>query len=130
MGSFPCRVLLVEDFEELRSLVAFYLKGRGYQVLEAANGRTAIQTAVSGNPNLILLDLRLPDIDGVELVHELRQLAQTKNVPIVVWTADSRLNRQRETLRQAGIVDYLEKPIRLNDLGAVIERFLPRSKEQ
>ena len=77
------RVLLVEDFEDLRKIVAFYLSARGYQVLEAANGRTAIQTAISGNPNLILSDIRLPDINGVEVVTKLRKFSQTKRVPIV-----------------------------------------------
>ena len=122
------RVLLVEDFEDLRKIVAFYLSARGYQVLEAANGRTAIQTAISGNPNLILLDLRLPDINGVDVVRELRKLSQTKQVPIVAWSADSGLNRQREMLRGAGISDYIQKPITLKELNAVIERFLPKVK--
>ena len=60
------RVLIVEEFEDLRNLVAFFLGARGYQVLEAGNGRAAIQTALNGKPNFILLDLRLPDIDGLE----------------------------------------------------------------
>jgi len=126
----PRRVLLVEDFEDLRKLVAFYLDARGYQVLEAPNGKAAIQTAISGKPNLILLDIRLPDINGVDVVRELRKLSQTKKTPIIGWSADPGLNPQRQMLRQAGISHYIQKPTSLKDLDAVIERFLPKSKQQ
>ena len=124
------RVLIVEDFETLRKLVAVYLGARGYQVLEAANGKAAIQTAISEKPNLILLDIRLPDISGLDVVKELRKLSQTRKVPIVGWSAESGSNLQREMLRQAGITDYVEKPTRFKDLDAVIERLLPKSKKQ
>ena len=79
----PPRVLVVEDFEDLRKLVAIYLHACDYQVLEDANGKAAIQTVISGNPNLILSDIRLPDINGVEVVTKLRKFSQTKRVPIV-----------------------------------------------
>ena len=106
--------------------MAFYLNALGYQVLEAANGRAAIQSAITGNPNFILLDFRLPDINGVDLARELRKLPQIKNIPIVGWSADSGSTTYRDILRQAGIVEYLQKPIRLKDLDATIERFLPK----
>ena len=106
--------------------MTFYLNARGYQVLEAANGRAAIQSAISGNPKFVLLDFRLPDTNGVDLAEELRKLPQIKNIPIVGWSADSGSSTFRDTLRRAGIVEYLQKPIRLKDLNAIIDRFLPR----
>jgi len=124
----PC-VLVVEDFEDLRKLVAFYLSARGYQVLEAANGQSAIKTAINKKPNFILLDLRLPDVNGLEVARELRKSPQTEHIPIVGWSADFRSNPQQETLRRAGIVDYLQKPIKLKDLDAIIERFLSNSEQ-
>jgi DNA-binding response OmpR family regulator len=124
----PC-VLIVEDFEDLRNLVAFYLGARGYRVLKAANGRAAIETAISGNPGFVLLDLRLPDINGLEVALQLRKSPQTQHTPIVGWSADSPSSRHSETLRCAGITDYLQKPISLKDLEAVIDRFLPKSKQ-
>jgi DNA-binding response OmpR family regulator len=129
MDSRP-QVLIVEDFEDLRKLVAVYLHGRGYQVLQAANGKAAIQTATSGNLSLILLDIRLPDMNGVDVIRELRKMAQTKHVPIIGWSAEPGLNPQREMLRHAGISDYIQKPTSLKDLDAAIERFLPKSKQQ
>ena len=100
----PPKVLVVEDFEDLRRLVASYLDSRGYQVFEATNGKVAIQTARSEKPHLILLDIRLPDINGVDVVRELRKLSQTKHVPIIGWSAESGSNPQREMLRRAASV--------------------------
>ena len=122
----PPRVLVVEDFEDLRKLVAVYLAGRGYQVLQARNGKAAIQTAKSENPHLILLDIRLPDMNGLDVVRKLRKLPETNHVPIIGWSADSGSNPQRETLRRAGISHYIQKPTSLKELDAVLQRFLPK----
>lgn len=124
------RVLVVEDFEDLRKLVAVYLSDCGYQVLEAKNGKTAIQTAKTENPHLILLDIRLPDTNGLDVVRELRKLTQTKHVPVIAWSAESGSNPQREILRRAGVNHYLQKPTRLEEIDAVIKRFLPKSNRQ
>jgi DNA-binding response OmpR family regulator len=126
----PPRILIVEDFEDLRNLVVTYLSSRGYQVIQASTGQGAIQTAITGNPSLILLDIRLPDINGVDVVRELRKLSQTKHVPIIGWSAEPRANPQRELLQQAGISAYIEKPTKLNELDRLIERLLPTSKQQ
>ena len=128
MDSTP-KVLVVEDFEDLR-LVARYLDSRGYHVLQAANGKVAIQTARREKPQLILLDIRLPDLNGVDVVKELRKFSRTKRVPIVVWSAEYGSSPQREMLWRAGISDYIQKPTSLKELDAVIERFLPKSKQQ
>jgi DNA-binding response OmpR family regulator len=124
------RVLVVEDFADLRKLVAFYLVTRGYRVFEAASGRVAIQTAINENPNFILLDLRLPDLNGLEVARELRKSPQMEHIPIVGWSADCPTNGHREALRHAGINDYLQKPVKLRDLDAVIERCLPKANHQ
>jgi len=124
------RLLIVEDFEDLRKLVAFYLDARGYQVVEAANGRTAIESAKAGKPDFILLDLRLPDLNGLEVARELRKLPQTENIPIVGWSADFKSNPQQKLLQHAGITDYLQKPTALKDICAIIERFLPMPERQ
>ena len=106
--------------------MTFYLNARGYQVLEAANGRAAVQSAMTGNPSFILLDFRLPDTNGVDLAGELRKLPQIKNIPIVGWSADCGSSAYRDALRRAGIVEYVQKPISLKDLNAIIDRFLLR----
>jgi len=124
------RLLIVEDFEDLRKLVALYLDARGYHVIEAANGRTAMESAKAGKPDFILLDLRLPDVSGVEVARELRKLPQTENIPIVGWSADFKSNPQQKLLQHAGITDYLQKPTALKDIYAIVERFLPIPERQ
>lgn len=107
--------------------MAFYLGARGYQVFQAGNGKAAIQNAITGNPDFILLDLRLPDINGVEVARTLRNTPRTQHIPIIGWSAESGSKLEREMLLRAGIVDYFQKPIRLADLDGMIERFVPKS---
>jgi DNA-binding response OmpR family regulator len=118
------KILIVEDFDDLRNLVIFYLCAHGYDVLEAPTGRAAIEIAVTGNPKLVLLDLRLPDISGVEVARGLRKLPQTEHIPILAWTADCRSKPTEEVWRRAGISDCLEKPVSMRELEAAIERFV------
>jgi two-component system phosphate regulon response regulator PhoB len=118
-------VLIVEDFEDLRNLVSFYLGARGYDVLEACTGRAAIEIAVIGNPKLILLDLRLPDLNGLEVARELRKLPQTEHIPIIGWTTDCQSKPSEKVWREAGLTDCVEKPVSMRELEAVIDRFVP-----
>jgi DNA-binding response OmpR family regulator len=69
-------------------------------------------------------------MNGVDVVRHLRKFSRTKQVPIVGWSAEFGSNPQRETLRRAGINHYIQKPTSLKELDAVIERFLPKSKQQ
>jgi CheY-like chemotaxis protein len=119
------RILVVEDFEDLRKLLAFYLGARGYEVIEAATGKAAIDTAVSKNPNFILLDLRLPDMNGFEVARRLQNLPETKPIPIVGWTADDcKSKRVQDSLLNAGIVGSIQKPVLFKELEVAIDRFL------
>ena len=76
-------ILVVDDYEDLRKLLAFFFSARGYNILEAPSGRIAIQAAITDNPNLILLDLRLPDMSGIEVARELQEIPQTAHIPII-----------------------------------------------
>jgi len=83
-------LLVVDDYEDLRKLVVFFLSARGYAVLEAPTGRMVIHAAIEGNPNLILLELRLPDMNGIEVARELQKIPETTHIPVTAWTADYR----------------------------------------
>lgn len=117
-------ILVVDDYEELRKLVGFFLSARGYEVLEAPSGRRAIHAAIKDNPNLILLDLRLPDMDGIEVARELQRIPQTAHIPVIAWTADYRAKPNRDMLLRAGLFECIEKPVSLRELEAVIARCL------
>jgi len=117
-------ILVVDDYEDLRKLVAFFLSVHGYEVLEAQSGRTAIHAAMEGNPNLILLDLRLPDMNGIEVARELQKIPEMAHIPVIAWTADYRAKPHRDMLLQAGLFGCIQKPVSLRELEAVVARCL------
>jgi CheY-like chemotaxis protein len=121
------RILLVEDLKTLRNLMAIYLGHRGYNVLEAATGAAAIETAIAKDPRLVLLDLRLPDMRGIEVARALRRMPQTAAIPIVGWTAYPVSEPHRQRLLRAGFVECLQKTVHPRAVEAVIERFVPKS---
>ena len=117
-------ILVVDDYEDLRKLVAFFLSARGYEVLEAPTGRMAIHAAIESNPNLILLDLRLPDMNGIEVARELQKIPETTHIPVIAWTADYRNQPNRDTLLQSGLFDCIQKPVSLRELEVAVARCL------
>lgn len=120
------RVLVVDDHENLRTLVTLFLGSRGYEVLEAANGAEAIRTAITADPKFILLDLRLTDMSGVEVVRVLRTVSLTARTPIVGWTADDVSESHREKLLRTGFIDCLQKSVSFTELGTLVEQFVPK----
>lgn len=116
-------ILVVEDDAPIRSLITTVLKTNDYRFLTAENGTNALAEASSHNPDLILLDLGLPDMDGIEVIHKIRTWS---NLPIVVISARSEDGDKIEAL-DAGADDYLCKPFSVDELLArirVIQRRL------
>jgi CheY-like chemotaxis protein len=110
------KILVVDDHEDLRTLIKLFLESRGYNVLEAASGAEAIRKAITADPKFILLDLRLPDMSGLEVVRVLRTVSLTAHVPIVGWT-DYVSQSHRETLLRTGLIDCLQKSVSFSELG-------------
>jgi len=109
-------ILVVEDDLPVRNLMTTTLKAHDYRFLTAQNGQTAILEASSHNPDLVLLDLGLPDMDGVEVIKKIRSWS---NMPIIVISARSEDNDKIEAL-DAGADDYLTKPFSVEELLARI----------
>ena len=107
-------ILVVEDDPPIRNLITTTLKTNDYRYLIAANGETAILEASSHNPDIVLLDLGLPDIDGVQVIRTIRSWS---NLPIIVISARSEDNDKIEAL-DAGADDYLTKPFSVEELLA------------
>ena len=118
-------ILLIEDNEQNRYLVAFLLEKQGYQVVCADHGLLGIELATTVQPELILLDIQLPGMDGYSVARGLRANEATCRIPIVAVTSYAMAGDRERTLA-AGCNGYLEKPINPETFVTEIERFLPR----
>lgn len=113
-------VLLVEDDSSVRNLMTTTLKAHGYRYLTAPNGDAAILEASSHNPDIVLLDLGLPDMDGVEVIKKIRSWS---SIPIIVISARSEDTDKIDAL-DAGADDYLTKPFSVEELLARLRVFM------
>jgi len=119
----PRRILVVEDNPLNLKLVRVVLQPAGYDVIEAQSGEEALRVAQEDPPDLVLMDLQLPGIDGTETLHRLRQGPLARDVPVIAVTAFAMAeDRQRAAL--AGFDGYVEKPISVRELPGQIEAFL------
>jgi two-component system phosphate regulon response regulator PhoB len=119
------RILVVEDEEDIRELLKYNLEKEGYQVSGVATGEEALQVVETLLPDLILLDLMLPGIDGLEVCRKLRGEAQTKHVPIIMLTAKGE-EADIVTGLELGADDYITKPFSPRVLLARIRAALRR----
>ena len=117
------RILLVEDEPQFLSLIALMLRGRGYQYLGAQSGAKAIRIADHEVPDLIILDIMMPGMDGLEVCRRLRANPRTADIPILVVTAKAQPEDRIEAL-EAGADDYLSKPVDPVQLRARVEGLL------
>ena len=118
-------ILVVEDDRPVRNLIVTTLKSHDYRYLTAENGHGAIMEATSHNPDIVLLDLGLPDIDGTQVIESIRSWS---NMPIIVISARSE-DRDKIMALDAGADDYLTKPFSVLELAARIRSLLRRSKK-
>ncbi len=116
-----CLILLVEDNELNRDMLRRRLSHRGYEVVMAVNGRQGIDMARGLHPDLILMDLSLPEIDGWQAVRILKSDAATDHIPVVALTAHAMLG-DREKALEAGCDEYATKPVDLPLLIGMVER--------
>jgi CheY-like chemotaxis protein len=119
------QILVVEDDDAIRGLVSDVLRDDGYQVQEAANGLEALEVLRTQRPDLIVLDLMMPVMDGWAFVEECRSSSACENVPIVVTSASHDLPRTAERLRSFGVRTCLAKPFDVDGLLALVERYAP-----
>jgi two-component system cell cycle response regulator/two-component system cell cycle response regulator DivK len=123
MGHKP-RVLIVEDNARNRKLFRLVVDNMGCESLLASDGEEGLRQLEGALPDLILMDIQLPGIDGLTLLQQLREQPRTRTVPVVAVTSFA-MPGDRERLLGAGFTDYLSKPIDTEELQAVIARLLP-----
>ncbi len=120
------QILIVEDNRDLTEMLAAYLDVQGYAVLTALTGEQALQLATRHNPNLVILDIHLPDIDGYEVCRRLRTHHLTQNTPIIFLT-EKRDRVDRLQGLELGVVDYITKPFDIQELRLRIRNTLRRA---
>lgn len=121
--SIATKVLVVDDEPQIRKLLKSSFNTSEYKVIEAEDGQSAVRLAASENPDIILLDLGLPDLDGIEVTKQIREWSE---VPIVVLTARGHEDDKVEALN-SGADDYLVKPFSVKELSARMNVHLRRS---
>jgi CheY-like chemotaxis protein len=117
-------ILAVDDDEDNLVLLTEVLEPLNCLVMTATHGQTALRLAQAYQPNLILLDIMLPDLNGIEVVYRLKQNQETAKIPVIAVTALARLE-DRDRLILAGCNNYISKPYILDDLEALIRHYLP-----
>jgi two-component system cell cycle response regulator DivK len=116
------QILVVEDNERNMKLVRDVLQAAGYRTLEATTGRQAIELACEHRPRLALMDIQLPDLDGVETLGRMRADERTASIPVLALTAQA-MEGDRERFLSAGFDGYLSKPVDIADLVATVRRY-------
>ena len=122
------KILVVDDDVDTLRLVGLMLQRQGYQIIAASNGHQALLLAQSENPDLILLDVMMPDMDGYEVTKRLRTDVVTATTPIIMFTAKSQLDDKVAGF-EAGVDDYLTKPTQPRELFAHVKAVLARSSK-
>jgi CheY-like chemotaxis protein len=119
------RVLIVEDNEKNMKLVRDVLQATGYSTLEATTGEEAVELALPQAPALVLMDVQLPGIDGVEALERMRQNERTASIPVLALTAQA-MSGDRERFLDAGFDGYLAKPVDVRELIQAVREHCDR----
>jgi CheY-like chemotaxis protein len=123
------RILIIEDDPKNLTLFRDLLQRFGYTTTEATDGREGIKLARADKPDLILMDIQLPVMDGIEATKILKSDPQTKNIPILALTSYA-MKGDREKILQAGCDDYLAKPVDVQEFLAKVAQFFPAHVKQ
>ena len=117
------RVLVVDDNEDNLYLICFILRKHGYEAIEARNGAQGIELAIKMKPDLVLLDIQLPDISGLEVARSIRASEVNGHLPIIALTSYATPD-EKETVLTSGFDGYITKPFRLETFIPEIEKYL------
>ena len=119
------KILVIEDNDRNRRLVRLLLKAKGYEVIEAATAEEAIECLKGLKPDLILMDIQLPNTDGLALTKQIKSKEETRDIPVVAVTAYA-MKGDKERILEAGCDGYVSKPIDTRQLPLVIAEVLER----
>jgi CheY-like chemotaxis protein len=124
----PSSILIADDYADNRELLRLMLSVVGYEIREARDGRECIRMALAEPPDLLLIDLSMPVLDGWDVLRELRADERTRAIPCVAFTAIADLDHERALAK--GFDAYLAKPFNAKDLLLTVERLLARHADR
>ncbi len=116
-------IMTVDDSASIRQMVSFTIKGAGYEVLEAVDGQDALAKLDGSGINMMITDLNMPNMDGIELIRNVRANAAFKFIPIIMLTTESQAEKKQEG-KSAGATGWIVKPFKPEQLLAVIKKVL------
>jgi two-component system sensor histidine kinase EvgS len=119
----PAVILVVDDIDNNRALLAAYSSGTGLKLLEAVDGKEAVELAASARPDAVLMDIRMPIMDGFEATRRMKSNPALRDIPVIALTA-SGMKEDEERIRQTGFDGFLMKPVKRADLLQELARFL------
>lgn len=120
----PKRILVVEDTEDNRRIMRIALTGAGFEVLEANDGAAGVEAAIKHRPDLVLMDIQLPVIDGYEATRRIKSTPELRDIPIIAVTSYA-LSGDETKAKQAGCDGYVAKPFSPRQLLAQVRSLLP-----
>ena len=124
-GEHQKTIMIVDDYEDMRRVTHLALETLGYRVVEAANGEEAVELAQAELPDLIIMDLSMPHLDGFAAIHRIRRLLGLRDVSVIAFSAHT-AQEVRDDALAAGCREFLPKPVNLEILRAAVERCLRR----
>jgi DNA-binding response OmpR family regulator len=125
----PQKILIADDDVETLRLIGLMLQRQGFEITAATNGAQALEMSRTASPDLIILDVMMPDMDGYQVTRQLRQDASTADIPILMFTAKSQVE-DKVTGYEAGVDEYITKPIHPAELVARVKALLSRAKSR
>ncbi|NLE74121.1 MAG: response regulator [Actinobacteria bacterium] len=117
------RILIADDDPDILTIVSMSLEAMGHQVDRATNGREAVSLARTGQPDLVLMDLMMPEMDGYDATVAIKADAATADIPVVALTAKA-MRGDEERGRQAGVDGYITKPFRISQVLEAVAQFI------
>jgi two-component system cell cycle response regulator DivK len=117
------KILVVDDNNDSRELVVKVLKNQGYEMIEAIDGEDALEKAVSEKPDLILMDISIPKLNGYEVTKRLKSIEEVKEIPVVALTAHA-MRGDRAKALEAGCEGYISKPINVRELPGQVKSYM------
>jgi two-component system chemotaxis response regulator CheY len=117
------RIMIVDDSETMRMMVAFTLIEGGYEVVEAYDGRRALEKLKDGPIDMMITDVNMPNLDGIELVRKVRENEESRFIPVILLTTESKESKKQEG-KAAGATGWIVKPFRSEQLLGVVRKVL------